>query len=99
MRQLGRRAGREACPVVEARTALRPPQCRNYSSSVAGIIAEIAPARIHPVHASAEARRPSFGRELFHVRARRTGASLRRPWEAAGVTSAIGLGGSFAEFR
>jgi hypothetical protein len=93
MRQLRRRAGREACPVVEARTALRPPLSRNYSSSVAGIIAEIAPARIQLVRASAEAHRPSFGRSFFTFGLAVLVLPFGAPWEAAGVTSAIGLGG------
>ena len=55
----------------------RPPSCRiqadgpwwrrDQSAAVAGRIAEIAPARAgYAVHAVAEARRPSFGRQLFH---------------------------------
>jgi hypothetical protein len=49
---------------------------RDQSVAVAGRIAEIAPARAgHTVHAVAEARRPAFGRQLFHRRGRRTSSA------------------------
>src|SRR5262249_61349006 len=48
---------------------------RNSSAAVAGIIAEIAPARAgHPAHAGAETCRPCFRRQLFRARRRRTAA-------------------------
>ena len=62
------------------------------SGAVAGIIAEIAPAHAvpHAVHAGAEARRPSFRRQLSHVRAPWHRLAFEPTCEATSVALEIG---------